>query len=193
MCKNNYYKATKLFCFLIFDVNWIENPVIINVNYPVAYILSWSQKTKNQALQVVSTLVSYGMLNWHLLKTKLVQQWLPEESGSTNLSAVTISNMQKSRLFFLNALQKGQWLKKAIDSRKRHVDHNASKEILALCWKCLLASYNFIQNNSLRNVGLPDIGVGYEIFQLGSPTGRALCRIKLLPVTCFGGHMDVNC
>ena len=22
---------------------------------------------------------------------------------------------------------------------------------------------------------------------------RALCRIKLLPVTCFGGHMDVNC
>ena len=24
-------------------------------------------------------------------------------------------------------------------------------------------------------------------------TTRALCRIKLLPVTCFGGHMDVNC
>ena len=23
--------------------------------------------------------------------------------------------------------------------------------------------------------------------------GRALCRIKLLPVTRFGGHMDVNC
>ena len=22
---------------------------------------------------------------------------------------------------------------------------------------------------------------------------RALYRIKLLPVTCFGGHMDVNC
>ena len=22
---------------------------------------------------------------------------------------------------------------------------------------------------------------------------RALCRIKLLPVTCFGGHIDVNC
>ena len=22
---------------------------------------------------------------------------------------------------------------------------------------------------------------------------RALCRIKLLPVTCFGGHMDINC
>ena len=22
---------------------------------------------------------------------------------------------------------------------------------------------------------------------------RALCRIKLFPVTCFGGHMDVNC
>ena len=22
---------------------------------------------------------------------------------------------------------------------------------------------------------------------------RALCRIKLLPVTCFGGHVDVNC
>ena len=25
-----------------------------------------------------------------------------------------------------------------------------------------------------------------------APT-RALCRIKLLPVACFGGHMDVNC
>ena len=33
-----------------------------------------------------------------------------------------------------------------------------------------------------------------------SVSGRALCRIKLLPVTCFGlpvicfgGHVDVNC
>ena len=25
------------------------------------------------------------------------------------------------------------------------------------------------------------------------PGARTLCRIKLLPVTRFGGHVDVNC
>ena len=29
--------------------------------------------------------------------------------------------------------------------------------------------------------------------QVGNPLFRALCRIKLLPVTRFGGRMDVNC
>ena len=40
----------------------------------------------------------------------------------------------------------------------------------------------------------------YHLHIWSSPTNRALCRIKLLPVTCialpvtcFGGHVDVNC
>ena len=49
-------------------------------------------------------------------------------------------------LCFLNALQVvGEWFKKTNESRKRHVDLNASKVILPLYPNFFLASY--IQNN----------------------------------------------
>ena len=40
-----------------------------------------------------------------------------------------------------------------------------------------------------------DRGTAYEDVTLSGTCARirAFCRIKLLTVTCFGGHMDVNC
>ena len=58
------------------------------------------------------------------------------------------------------------------------------------CFICVHLVEVLLSSHQLSLFCFTNVTIG---FTLASCWIRALCRIKLLPVTCFGGHMDVNC
>ena len=79
-------------------------------------------------------------------------------------------------------LVKGLWFV-GLSVGLSHLEHAYKKLLMFQLCVSLMAVHSFMQRPIHPSFGWVEIWMD----------GRALCRIKLLPVTCFGGHVDVNC